>query len=844
MLHLFTDHVKGVLNQAIDLAYTRNETEVTPIVILAAITMEKGSLAQELLGQFEITTEVVAQHMPEPHTGEPAAFLPAFSTESKQCIERAAVIAQKAEHHHIGTEHLLFAIIEQHDERVEELLVAHEIPAEHLLGPLNHIVGSNTRLLKIQSLSLPHRHSSSTTKNPMNTEATKTTSHATAVTGTPALDYFSRDLTADSIVDTLDPVIGRESEIERVIHILSRRNKNNPVLIGEPGVGKTAIAEGLAKRIVQGTVPDALLHKRVVALDLPGLLAGSMYRGEFESRMKQILDELRTNTDIILFIDEIHMIVGAGGVQGGTMDAANMLKPALAKGNMRTIGATTRDEYRKHIENDPALERRFQPVIVEEPSESDALDILRGIKKYYEQHHHVRYTDEALEAAVRWSTRYIPDKNLPDKAIDLIDEAGARARVMEALPEELREYEKLNRKLLKIIRKKEAAVAAEQFTDAVELKELEAEIDALLDTLETEVKLIKIPLIEITETDIAHVIEKMRGIPVSGLLSSGKNHIDHLEKQLNKAVIGQTEAVQDVVSVIKRSAAGLNSQKRPLGSFLFCGASGVGKTLLAQKIAEYHFGDPNALIRIDMSEFSEGFTVSKLLGAPAGYVGHNDTLPFTEEVRRRPYSVVLFDEIEKAHPDMFNVLLQILDDGTVTDNTGRVIHFHNTIIILTTNVGVTLLNQQAGLGFDIAVKADAVEQKKIDIEKTNEAMKELLLETFPQEFLNRIDHRILFNPLTPKAMSAIVSLELQELIQRLKTQKIKCSVSAAVKKQIGIVSFEAESGARRVRQQIAALIETPLSDALLAYRDAHPNSPAKTVTIDLNKKKEITIHIS
>ncbi len=845
ILHLFTDHVRASLTGAIDLAYQRREDEVMPIVLFVSLSMQKGCLAQEILAQFDLSVEHIAELMPEPGNGDLPLFLPAFTKESKQCIERAAVIAKKSEHHHIGTEHLLSALLQQGDPIIEAVLKKHGLTVDQVMAPLNHIFGAGTKLVHIQSMSqkpgTPHSH-----QHPMNnTTTTKTGTRAqdTAQQATPALDFFAKDLTADGVAETLDSVIGREQEIDRAIHILSRRNKNNPVLIGDPGVGKTAIVEGLAKRITEGRVPDALLHKRVMALDLSALLAGSMYRGEFEGRIKQIVDELRANKDIIVFIDEIHMLVGAGGTQGGTMDAANMLKPALAKGDIRCIGATTREEYRKHIEHDAALERRFQPIVVSEPSEADTVAILRGIKKYYETYHHAVYSDDALVAAVRWSMRYIPEKYLPDKAIDLIDEAGARARVNEIVPEPLKQFEKLQRRFARLVSDKETAVHSEQLQEALELKERSEAIDRELQKLETQVRALKLPVVEITEEDIARVIEKMRGIPVAQILGSGGAHIQALEKRLNAAVIGQPEAVHDVVSVIKRSAAGLNTQKRPLGSFLFCGPSGVGKTLLAQKIAEYHFGDPDALIRIDMSEFSEGFTVSKLLGAPAGYVGHNDTVPFTEEVRKRPYSVVLFDEIEKAHPDIYNVLLQILDEGTVTDNTGRVIHFHNTIIILTTNVGVPLLNQQAGLGFDVEVHGGKTDSELMKKDRLQSMMKELLQDTFPREFLNRIDYRLLFEALSPADMAKIVSLELKELVERLKHLGMKCVITPAVKKHLGVMSFEADSGARRVRQQIANVIEEPLADALLKFQSSSKGSAARIVHIDLNSKKSVTIKI-
>jgi ATP-dependent Clp protease ATP-binding subunit ClpC len=625
------------------------------------------------------------------------------------------------------------------------------------------------------------------------------------------LDFFSTDLTSESQKEKLNPVIGRENEIDRLIHILSRRNKNNPMLIGDPGVGKTAIVEGLARRITEGAVPEILMNKRVVSLDLGSVLAGTMYRGEFESRFKQVIEELRTHPDIILFIDEIHTIVGAGGVSGGTLDAANLLKPALARGDVRCIGATTGEEFRKHIENDAALERRFQSIRVDEPSEAHTVSMLQGLRPALEEYHHVTMSDDVLRAATQFAARYIPDRRLPDKAIDLVDEAGAKAHVNRQVPVVVKKMEEFHRLLHKVRHQKKQAVRSERYQLAVELKKKEKTIADKLQELEGMVKKLSVPKTIITIADIAHVVSSATGIPLEQVMATGHQQAHNIAQQLKDRVVGQDEAIDAVAAVLKRSYAGVSAPHRPLGSFLFLGPSGVGKTELAKVIASELFGDRKALLRLDMSEFSEGFTVSKLIGAPAGYVGHKEGVKFIDHIRRKPYSVVLFDEIEKAHPDIFNLLLQMLDEGRLTDSTGREVNFRNTIIILTSNIGIDQFTKQAELGFggNPAVTTPKFEEIQTGILAG-------LQNDFPSEFLNRIDHHIVFRPLTAKAVEGIVDIHWREVQKRLADRGFRVKLTADARALIAKKSFRADEGARRVAKTITDLIENPLADKIMS----------------------------
>ncbi len=628
---------------------------------------------------------------------------------------------------------------------------------------------------------------------------------------TPTLDDLGRDLTQLAREGKLDPVIGREREIERVIQILCRRTKNNPCLIGEPGVGKTAIAEGLAQRIVEGKVPEILADKRVVTLDMSAVVAGTKYRGEFEERLKKVIDEIRNAGNIILFIDEVHTLVGAGAAEGA-IDAANILKPALARGELQCIGATTLDEYRKHIEKDAALERRFQPVVVGEPSVEETIEILKGLRDRYEAHHKVKITDSALRAAARLGDRYITDRFLPDKAIDLMDEAASRVRLRAyTAPPDLKELEE---RLEKIQKEKEAAVVAQEFEKAAALRDQEQQLRAELEKMKNKwVQRKELDQCIVTEEDIAEVVSSWTGIPVSKLREEESERLLRLEEVLHQRVIGQDEAVKAVARAIRRARAGLKDPKRPIGSFIFLGPTGVGKTELARALAEALFGDENALIRFDMSEYMEKHTVSRLLGAPPGYVGYEEAGQLTEAVRRRPYSVVLFDEIEKAHPDIFHVLLQVMEDGRLTDAKGRVADFRNTVIIMTSNVGANLIRREARLGFRPEGKEAA---------ENYEAMKERITEelkrTFRPEFLNRIDEIIVFHPLSEEHLRQIVELMLRNLGKRLAEYGLYLEFTEAAKELLLKKGFDPLYGARPLRRVIQRMVEDKLSEEMLAGR--------------------------
>ncbi|MGB9662867.1 MAG: ATP-dependent Clp protease ATP-binding subunit, partial [Moorellaceae bacterium] len=605
-----------------------------------------------------------------------------------------------------------------------------------------------------------------------------------------------------------DPVIGREKEIERVIQILSRRTKNNPVLIGDPGVGKTAIVEGLAQRIEQGQVPEILRGKRVVALDMAGMVAGTKYRGEFEERFRRVLEEIKAAGNIVLFIDELHTLIGAGAAEGA-IDAANILKPALARGELQTIGATTIDEYRKHIEKDAALERRFQPVMVNEPTVEETIAILKGLRDRYEAHHGVKITDEALEVAAKLSDRYITDRYLPDKAIDLIDEAASRVRLtLYTAPKDVKELEA---RLEEVQKEKEAAVHAQEFEKAAQLRDeerkLKEELEARKAVWEKEKGLEKSV---VTAEDIAYIVSSWTGIPVAQLAQEETERLLRLEEILHQRVIGQDEAVRAVARAIRRARAGLKDPKRPIGSFIFLGPTGVGKTELARALAEALFGDEEAMIRLDMSEYMEKHTVSRLVGAPPGYVGYEEAGQLTEAVRRKPYSVVLFDEVEKAHPDVFNILLQVLEDGRLTDAKGRTVDFRNTVIIMTSNVGATTIKRDT-LGFKAAgvkVTADSYEEMK-------KRIMEELRRTFRPEFLNRIDEIIVFHALSVEDIKKIVDLMLEQLNKRLKDNNVQVEVTEEAKEILVKEGFDEAYGARPLRRAIQTLIEDPLSDEML-----------------------------
>jgi len=647
----------------------------------------------------------------------------------------------------------------------------------------------------------------------------------------PTIDEYGRNINDLVRQGKVDPIIGREKEIERVIQVLCRRTKNNPALLGDPGVGKTAIVEGLAQRIVEGKVPELLREKEIIALDMGALVAGAKYRGDFEERLKKVMEEVKQDRQIILFIDEMHTLIGAGSAEG-SLDAANILKPELARGNLQAIGATTLDEYRKHIEKDAALERRFQPIAVEEPTEEAAINILKGIRDKYEAHHNLQIADEALTAAVKLSARYISDRFLPDKAIDLIDEAASRVRLQTyTAPEDVQKLEMVIEELQK---EKEAAVIAQEYEKAAEYRdqeqkkrhELQMVIDTWKNQASTQTKIVG-------EEDVANVVANWTGVPVTKLKETDSQRLLHLEDILHERVIGQDEAVKAVAKAVRRARSGLKSPKRPIGSFLFLGPTGVGKTELARTLAEALFDNEDAIIRIDMSEYMEKHAVSRLVGAPPGYVGHDEGGQLTEAVRRKPYSLILLDEVEKAHPDAFNMLLQVLDDGRLTDSQGRTVDFKNTVIIMTSNVGASTIKTTGKVGFSLA----SGNEQQEEYEKMKNKVMAALKETFRPEFLNRIDETVVFHALSKENIMSIVDLLLKELAERLKEQNINLKVDEAAKEKLVSDGYDAAYGARPLRRAIQKLIEDPLAEDLLAGRF----QPGGTVKVTTDKEGKIAL---
>ncbi len=708
-----------------------------------------------------------------------------LTADAREVITLAWQEARQMRVHYIGTEHLLLGLLRLGKGPAYQLLRQHGVD----------LVAARQVVMEIN-----------------NERRARAEAHSRR-SKTPTLDHFSRDLTELARRGELDPIIGREAEMERVIQILCRRSKNNPCLIGEAGVGKTAIVEGLAQKIADGDVPDLLKDKRVVALDLASLVAGTKYRGEFEERMKRVMEEIRASEGrIVVFLDELHTIVGTGAAEGA-MDASNILKPALARGELQCIGATTLDEYRKYVEKTPSLERRFQPVLVREPTREETLMILRGIKHRYEEFHGVRYTDEALEAAVELSMRYITERALPDKAIDLLDEAGSRV------------------KLLHYRRQTELAAVASGVEIARELgheldeslierrERLSSHLADLDRMLEQEGQLREEELPEVTREDIAHIVSIWTGIPVTSLTEEESKRLLRMEQELHKRIVGQDEAIEAVAKAVRRARAGLKDPKRPVGSFIFLGPTGVGKTLLARELARFLFGDEEALIRIDMSEYMEKFSVSRLIGAPPGYVGYEESGQLTEAVRRRPYCVVLFDEIEKAHPDVFHLLLQIMEDGRLTDSQGRTVDFKNAVIIMTSNVGARLISQEKSLGFTTEERKRTAQERQRDYQRMKAKIMDELKKTFSPEFLNRVDAVVVFHALTPEQVAQIVDLELQPVTEQLAARGLKLTVSDEVKKLLAEKGYDPTMGARPLRRAVRRYIEDPLAEFVLQLGD-------------------------
>jgi ATP-dependent Clp protease ATP-binding subunit ClpC len=785
MWERFTERAKQVVSAAREEATRLNSEYVRTEHILLGLCQEPEGIAAKALGHLGVDIEALALEIEQQCqrgtatvSGDDIAFTP----RAKKVLELAVEEARRFNHSYIGTEHILLGLIKEGEGIAAKVL-------QDMKVDLGRVQAEVIRLLGDQSRG----------GNPQQASTGKKSQ-------TPALDTFGRDLTALAREDKLDPVIGREGEIERLIQILSRRTKNNPVLIGEAGVGKTAIVEGLAQAIIEGDVPDLLLGRRVLTLDLAGVVAGTKYRGQFEERLKSVMKEIRRADNIILFIDELHTIVGAGAAEGA-VDAANMLKPSLARGELQCIGATTMDEYRKHIEKDAALARRFQTIIVEAPSVEETIEIIQGLRDKYEAHHRVKFSDEAIVEAAKLSNQYIMDRYLPDKAVDVIDEAGSRARLqVTTRPADLKEIE---HEIESVTQEKEAAIRSQEYEKAAKLRDSERTLIAKLEDRKRdwEKKRDSAETI-VTEEDIAYIVAKWTGVPLTKLEERESVKLLRMREELHGTVIGQDASVDAITRAIQRSRAGLKNANRPVGSFLFLGPTGVGKTLLAKSLATFLFGNAEALITIDMSEYMEKFAVSRLAGAPPGYVGYNEGGQLTEQVRRRPYSVVLFDEIEKAHPDVFNTLLQILEEGSMTDSTGRKVDFRNTVIVMTSNVGARRIGKNVSLGF-----------QKNDEEDLHNRMRDRVMEeakkVFNPEFLNRIDETIVFHRLTRDELCLIIDIEVGEVIKRLKEKDIDFTLSDAAKEFIVEKGTDEEYGARPLRRAVQQFIEDPLSELLL-----------------------------
>ncbi len=814
MFGRFTEKAQQVLVLAQEEARRLNHNFIGTEHLLLGLVREGSGIAARALQNMGADLNKVRQEVeniiPKGDKNPPQSI--SYTPRAKRVIELAIEESQNLGHNYVGTEHLLLGLLREGEGIAAQVLTN---------------LGMDLKKTRKEVIQLLGGEEGSSAAS-----GTAKSSSSSSSTQTPTVDTFGRDLTKLAQEGKLDPVIGREKEIERVIQVLSRRTKNNPCLIGEPGVGKTAIAEGLAHRIVEVNVPEILRDKRVVTIELSAVVAGTKYRGEFEERLRKLMVELRQAGNIIVFIDELHTIVGAGAAEGA-IDASNILKPALARGELQCVGATTIDEYRKHVERDSALERRFQPIMVEEPNKEDSLEILKGLRDRYEAHHKVKITDEALDAAVDLSDRYVTDRYLPDKAIDLIDEAASRVRIKNyTTPPDLKEIEE---KLESVRNEKEAAVRNQEFEQAAKMRDQEQKLKEELDEhrKEWEQKKVYSNEAEVKEEDVAQIVSSWTGIPVKKLTEEESERLMRLEETLHQRVVGQEEAVEAVSKAIRRARAGLKDPKRPIGSFIFLGPTGVGKTELARALAEALFGDERATIRLDMSEYMEKHTVARLIGAPPGYVGYDEGGQLTEKVRRQPYSVVLMDEIEKAHQDVFNTLLQILEDGRLTDGKGRTVDFRNTVIIMTSNVGATYIRKQPAVGF-----------RPLDEQTGHEQMKSRVLEelrrTFRPEFLNRLDEVIVFHALNEGHIYQIVDIMLRELNRRVESYGMELEVTEAAKEQLVSEGYDPQFGARPLRRVIQKRLEDGISEEMLQGR----LTSGDTVLVDVEegtfifKKKE------
>jgi ATP-dependent Clp protease ATP-binding subunit ClpC len=817
MFNRFTERARKILILAKEEARRLNHDYIGTEHLLLALVSEQEGVAAAVLQNLGIdlalvkkeTTKLIQPGGQTQIIGE----LP-FTPRAKKVLELSAEEARSMGHNYIGTEHLLLGLLREGEGIASQVLfnigldinTARKATAELLGGTFSSESGSTTG----SSLSQP------------------------ANKKTPALNSFGRDLTSLAQKNLLDPVIGREKEIERVIQVLSRRTKNNPVLLGEAGVGKTAIVEGLAQSIVTGDVPEILRNKRIVVLDLAQMVAGTKYRGQFEERIKAIIEEIKRSKDVVIFIDEIHTLVGAGAAEGA-IDASNILKPALSRGEIQCIGATTLDEYRKYVEKDAALERRFQSIFVDPPSVLQTIEILKGLRDRYEAHHRVKFTDEAVEAAANLSERYISGRFLPDKAVDLIDEAGSRARLgILTRPPAIQEIEK---KLQEIIREKEALIKQQDFEEAAKLRDQEREYKLQLEQKRKDwVKGRDKILPHVSAEDIAKLISQWTGIPLFRLEQEESEKLLKMEDELAKRVIGQKQAITAIAKSLRRARAGIKDPKRPIGSFIFMGPTGVGKTLLARALSDFMFGDDEALIQLDMSEYMEKFNVSRLIGAPPGYVGYEEGGQLSERVRRRPYSVILLDELEKAHPEVFNILLQILEEGHLTDSFGRRVDFRNTILIMTSNVGVGILKSKGSLGFT-AVK------EEMNYDEMKARLDEEVKKTFKPEFLNRLDEIIVFRPLDKQSLEQIIDIEIGYVNQRLKEQNLKVTLTKQAKELFSEKGFDPVFGARPLKRIIQKYLEDPLAEEIISgrFKDKKKKKPDTIAEIKIVKGKGETL---